>query len=60
MRSRSDNDPQYAFHPGQKPICQRQKRPTNDLGLLSYFALMGHSEHLCCAIVIYFSVLISL
>jgi hypothetical protein len=28
----------YAFHPGQKPICQRQKRPANDFGLLSYLA----------------------
>jgi hypothetical protein len=26
----------YPFQPGQKFMCQRQKRPANDFGLLSY------------------------
>jgi len=30
----------YCFQPGQKEICQRQKRPTKDFGFTSYFALM--------------------
>ena len=28
------------FHPGQKLMCQRQKRPIKDLGLVSYFFLI--------------------
>lgn len=30
----------YAFHPGQKPICQCQNLAMNPLSPLSYFALI--------------------
>ena len=36
----------YIFHPGQKLICHRQKRPAKDLGFVSYLALRVHSAHL--------------
>ena len=33
---------EIAFHPGQKLMCHRQKRPNNDLGERSYRRLSGH------------------
>ena len=36
--SSSPRDFINAFHPGQKPMCQRQNRPARDLGFLSNFS----------------------
>jgi hypothetical protein len=48
------NVEKYPFHPGQKLMCQRQNLPINDLGLLSYLALIGHSLHLLSIVLIGF------
>ncbi len=44
----------YCFQPGQKLMCHLQNRPINDLGFLSYFALIGQSLHLLSIVVIGF------
>lgn len=41
----------YFFQAGHQPACQRQIRPRNDLGLLSYLALKPHFSHECFATV---------
>ncbi len=35
----------YFFHPGHQLMCQRQKRPANDFGLLSYLARKPQFSH---------------
>ena len=45
----------YAIQPGQKLMCQRQKRPRTLLGFLSYFALKRQVSqgNFCSAIILY-------
>jgi len=40
----------WRFQPGQKLMCQRQNRPKNDLGFLSYLARKPQFSHLSLAI----------
>jgi hypothetical protein len=42
MRFSSGKEPMYCFHPGQKPVCHRQRRPKKDFGFLSYLARKPH------------------
>jgi hypothetical protein len=46
-----DSAVMYFFQPGHQLACQRQIRPRNDLGLLSYRALKPQFSQLCFVIV---------